>query len=45
MKIELEGYSTIEKTVRIAGTTGRVYLPRAWIGKRVQVTLLEPLEK
>ncbi len=45
MKIELEGYSTTEKTVKAAGTSGRVYLPKEWVGKRVQIILLEPLEK
>lgn len=45
MKIELEGYSTTEKTVKVAGTSGRVYLPKEWVGKRVQIILLEPLEK
>jgi len=44
MKIELEGYSTTEKVVKTAGRSGRIYLPAEWVGKRVQVILLEPLE-
>jgi len=43
MKIELEGYCTTEKTVKVAGTSGRIYLPPEWVGKRVQVILLEPI--
>jgi len=44
MKIELSGYSVIEKTVR-KGTrsSGRVHVPLPWLGKKVKVILLEPV--
>jgi hypothetical protein len=46
MEIKIEAYEVIEKTVaRGTNTTGRVYLPKEWIGKRVKVFLMEPLEK
>jgi hypothetical protein len=45
MEIKVEAYEVIEKTVaRGTNTTGRVYLPKEWIGKRVKVFLMESLE-
>lgn len=44
MKIEVEGYEALEKTVKESGNSGRVYAPKEWIGKRVKLILLEPLE-
>ena len=38
-------YDLETKTVTSAGNSGAVYLPKAWIGKKVQVLLIEPLEK
>lgn len=43
MQIVLTAYDTINKTVKPEGNSGRVYIPRSWIGKRVKVVLLEPL--
>lgn len=44
MKIEIEAYQVIEKTVKSGGNSGRVYVPVDWIGKRVKILLMEPLE-
>ncbi len=44
MKIEVEGYEALEKVVTASGNSGRIYAPSAWIGKRVKLILLEPLE-
>ncbi len=41
MQIQIEGYEVIEKTVKPAGNTGRLYVPKAWEGKRVKIVLLE----
>lgn len=41
MKIEVKGYQAIERRVKDAGTTGRIYLPKAWINKQVKIVLLE----
>jgi len=45
MEVKLNAYQMLEKTVSYAGTSGRVYVPKNWIGKRVNIVLLEPLEK
>jgi len=44
MKIEIEAYQVIEKIVKSGGNSGRVYVPVDWIGKRVKILLMEPLE-
>jgi len=44
MKIEVDGYEAIEKVVTASGNSGRIYAPADWIGKRVKLILLEPLE-
>jgi putative transposon-encoded protein len=44
MKIEVEAYEAIEKVVTASGNSGRVYAPKEWIGKRVKLLLLDPLE-
>ena len=44
MKIEVEAYQVIEKVVKSSGNSGRVYVPVDWIGKRVKILLMEPLE-
>jgi len=44
-KIESKIYDLETKTVRKGGNAGAVYLPKEWIGRKVQVLLIEPLEK
>ncbi len=44
MKIEITAYQVAEKIVKSGGNSGRVYVPVDWIGKRVKILLLEPLE-
>lgn len=44
MKIEVEAYEALEKTVTASGNSGRVYAPKEWIGKRVKLLLLDSLE-
>ena len=43
MKITIEAYLVLEKTVTVSGNSGRVYVPKDWNGKRVKIMLLEPL--
>jgi putative transposon-encoded protein len=43
--ISLKGYDSIDRTVKTAQISGRVFVPKAWIGKRVKVILLEPEEE
>lgn len=42
MKVEVQAYQVLEKAVRSAGSSGRVYVPKEWVGKKVKVFLLEP---
>lgn len=41
----MNGYQVIEKEVGDAKTSGRLFVPKEWIGKRVKVVLIEPLEE
>ncbi len=43
MEIKINAYQIIEKTVKQSGNSGRVYVPIEWVGKKVKVVLLEPL--
>lgn len=45
VKVTVEGYEVLEKVVKNAGNSGRIYLPKSWIGKKVKVVLLEPICK
>lgn len=38
-----EGYASLTRTVVSGGTSGRVNVPKNWIGKRAIVILLEPI--
>lgn len=40
-----DGYAFFEKTVTSSGDSGRVFVPKAWIGKKVAVVLLDPIER
>ena len=42
MKVEVQAYQVVEKTVKTSGNSGRVYVPKEWVGKKVKVFLLEP---
>jgi putative transposon-encoded protein len=44
MKLELEAYQVVEKIVKPGGNSGRVYVPIEWMGKKVKIVLIEPLE-
>ena len=35
-----QGYEQLVKIVRVSGNTGRVYVPFAWIGRKVAVIRL-----
>ena len=42
---ESKGYEIIEKEVAGGGNSGRVFVPKAWVGKHVKIVLLEPLDE
>ena len=44
MNIQMQDYQVIERIVKVRGTSGGVYLPVSWTGKRVKVLLLDPVE-
>jgi len=41
MEVKVQAYQIIEKIVKPSGNSGRVYVPKGWVGKRVKVVLLE----
>ncbi len=43
MEIKVQAYQVVEKTVKASGNSGRVYVPREWVGRKVKVFLLEPV--
>ena len=44
MNIQTQAYEVIERIVKARGTSGGVYLPVSWTGKRVKVLLLDPVD-
>lgn len=45
MEIKINAYQIVEKTVKQSGNSGRVYVPVEWIGKKVKVALMEPIDE
>jgi putative transposon-encoded protein len=45
MEIKITAYQIVEKTVKQSGNSGRVYVPIDWVGKKVKVVLIEPLQE
>jgi putative transposon-encoded protein len=43
--VTIDAYDTVEKEVSNGGSSGRVFVPKTWAGKKVRVILLEPLEE
>jgi hypothetical protein len=41
MAIRLTGYEVIEKRAELSGTSGRIYVPKSWIGKRVRAIRID----
>lgn len=41
MQIRMEGYEVVEKKADRGGNSGRIYVPKHWIGKMVKAVLLE----
>ena len=44
IEVKLVGYQIIDKVVKSSGNSGRVYVPSEWIGKRVKVVLVDPVD-
>ena len=45
MEIKTEATQVIEKIVKSIGTSGGVYLPKTWEGKRVKILLIDELKE
>ena len=41
ISMQMEGYEVIEKVAESSGNSGRIYVPKKWIGKKVRVVLLQ----
>jgi len=41
IEFHMKGYEIVQKKVKPAGTSGRVYVPNSWVGKLVKVVRLE----
>lgn len=41
VKFEVYGQEMIEKEVKRAGNSGRIYLPPDWVGKRVKIVRVD----
>ncbi len=44
IEVKARAFEAIDRVVKPSGNSGRVYLPKDWVGKKVKVLLLEPLE-
>lgn len=44
-EIKANAFAAIDRIVKPSGNSGRVYLPKSWVGKKVKILLLEPLEE
>jgi len=42
--INIEGYAMVDRTVRSGTSSGRLHVPKSWVGKKVRVLLLDPIE-
>jgi putative transposon-encoded protein len=43
MTVQTQAFEVLERVVKARGTSGGVYLPISWTGKRVKVLLLDPV--
>jgi len=41
IEMKMSGFEVVEKTAEPSGTSGRVYVPKKWIGKKVRAVLIE----
>lgn len=43
-RIEMEGYEVIERQAKPLSNSAYAQVPKSWVGKKVAVILLEPVE-
>lgn len=39
--MQMEGFEVVEKVAETGGNSGRIYVPKKWIGKKVRAVLLQ----
>ena len=44
LNISVTGYEAREKVVTKSGNSGHIIVPPTWVGKRVKIILLDPIE-
>ena len=42
MEIVMQGFEVVEKVAMPCATSGRILVPRDWVGKRVRAVRLDP---
>jgi putative transposon-encoded protein len=42
MEIKITGYEVVEKIAKPCASSGRVLVPRSWVGKRVRIIRVDP---
>lgn len=45
MQVKMEGYEVVQKKATPGGHSGRIYVPKNWIGKKVRAVLIEDIEE
>jgi len=41
VQMRMTGYEAVEKTAVRGGNSGRIYVPKSWIGKKVRAVRIE----
>jgi putative transposon-encoded protein len=41
MELRISGYEVVEKRADLGGTSGRIYVPKSWVGKLVRAIRIE----
>ncbi len=44
-EFKVSGFEMLDRQVKKSGNTGRIYLPKNWIGKRVKIIRVSKLDK
>jgi hypothetical protein len=44
VSFQFEGFELLEKKVKQSGNSGRVYLPNSWIGAKVKIIRISPVD-
>jgi len=41
VSMQMKGFEIVEKVAESSGTSGRIYVPKKWIGKKVRAVLIQ----